>query len=92
MDPDLESPVFWSSFHTRLMVAIADTLAPELRPKYYIDVETRTYQDQDETKDELLVTIKERYLEVRELGSDTVITVIEVLSPTNKHKGKGQSL
>lgn len=135
MDPYLESPIFWSSFHTRLMVAIADTLAPELRPKYYIDVETRTYQDQDETKDELLVgipdaavlgvnipkqkseklkldlnvgatltssrpqsialpmpvTIKERYLEVRELGNDSVITVIEVLSPKNKRKGKGRT-
>lgn len=133
MDPYLESPIFWSSFHTRLLVAIADALAPQLRPKYYIDVETRTYQDQDETRDELLVgipdatvlavnaskqksekqqielaatltqkrpqfialpmpvTIKERYLEVRELGSDIVIAVIEVLSPKNKQKGKGRT-
>lgn len=133
MDPYLESPVFWSSFHTRLLVAIADTLTPQLRPKYYVDVETRTYQDQDEARDELLIgipdaailtasaskqksellqielgatltqkrpqsialpmpiTIKERYLEVRELGSDTVIAVIEVLSPRNKQKGKGRT-
>jgi hypothetical protein len=36
------------------------------------------------------VEIRERYLEVRELGTDTVITVIELLSPSNKRPGKGQ--
>jgi len=55
MNPYLEHPAFWSSFHTRLLVAIADTLAPDLRPNYYIEVETRIYQDQDE--DEVLVAI-----------------------------------
>ncbi|MBD2771023.1 DUF4058 family protein [Iningainema sp. BLCCT55] len=129
MNPYLEQPAFWSSFHTRLLVAIADTLAPKLLPNYYIEVETRIYQDQDE--DEVLVglpdatvlmalskparvelqkdtgtliqkrpqsitlpmpiTVKERYLEVREMGSDAVITVIEVLSPKNKQKGKGRT-
>ena len=101
-----------------------------MRPKYYIEVETRTYQDLD--NDEVLVgipdatvlkansshsvseklqpeigttltqkrpqsivlpmpiTVKERYLEVREIGSNTVITVIEVLSPKNKQKGSGR--
>jgi hypothetical protein len=33
---------------------------------------------------------KERYLEVRESGTDAVITVIEVLSPKNKRKGDGR--
>lgn len=131
MNPYLEHPAFWSSFHTRLLVAIADAVAPQLRPKYYIEVETRTYQDRD--GDEVLVgipdatvlkasssnsvteklepetastltqkrpqsialpmpiTVKERYLEVREIGSDTVITVIEVLSPKNKQKGSGRT-
>jgi Protein of unknown function (DUF4058) len=134
MNPYLEYPAFWSSFHTRLLVAIADALAPDLRPKYYIEVETRTYQDLDDNEDELLigipdaavlsasslnpsteniqldpgstltqkrpqpitlpmpVTVKERYLEVRELGSDAVITVIEVLSPKNKQKGMGRTI
>ncbi|MEI2577297.1 DUF4058 family protein [Scytonema sp. PRP1] len=130
MNPYLEQPAFWSSFHTRLMVAIADTVAPQLRPNYYIEVETRTYQDQEEPEEILVgipdaavlaarsidqleplrvesgatltqkrprsiflppTTIKERYLEVREVGTDTVITVIEVLSPKNKQKGKGRT-
>lgn len=131
MNPYLEHPTFWSSFHTRLMVAIADTVAPQLRPNYYIEVETRTYQDQEEPEEILVgipdaavltarsigqseplrvesgatltqkrprsivlpqpTTIKERYLEVREVGTDTVVTVIEVLSPKNKQKGKGRT-
>ncbi len=130
MDPYLEQSAFWSSFHSRLIVAIADYIAPQIMPKYYVEVETRTYSD---TADgELLVGIpdavvfssvnnsslpqntedqpssiailsrpqqvqlptglelKERYLEVRELGTDAVITVIELLSPKNKRIGKGR--
>ena len=134
MDPYLEQPTFWSSFHSRLIVALADALAPQLRPSYYVEVETRVYTD---TADggELLVgipdavvlsgrptpvapemstanrggmiavqpppqqvtlpvptEIKERYLEVREVGSNAVITVVEVLSPKNKRPGQGRTL
>jgi len=133
MDPYLEQPTFWSSFHSRLMVALADALAPQLRPRYYVEVETRTYTDTPDDG-ELLVgipdavviskkqtalpsetttwgeeaavvlqpkpqkvtlpmptEIKERYLEVREVGSDAVITVVELLSPKNKRQGKGRN-
>ncbi len=60
MNPYLESPAIWSSFHMRLLVAIADTLAPALRPNYYIEVETRTYREQENgeaEEDELLIGI-----------------------------------
>lgn len=113
-------------------MAIADTLAPALLPNYYIEVETRTYTEQGDEEDDLLIgipdaavlsatstasvqrnqlsegeltlaqrpqsialpmptTVKERYLEVREIGSEAVITVIEVLSPKNKRKGQGRT-
>jgi Protein of unknown function (DUF4058) len=129
IDPYLEQPAFWSSFHARLIVAIADALAPYLLPTYYIEVETRTYSEESES--ELLIgipdaviyasaenrsrsdkaaldstialqarpqrvqlptgiEIRERYLEVRELGTDAVITVVELLSPKNKRNGKGR--
>lgn len=55
MDPYLEQSAFWSSFHTRLIVAIADALATDLRPKYYIEVETRSYLNTPEG--ELLIGI-----------------------------------
>ncbi len=128
MDPYLEDPIFWSSFHNRFLVAIADTIAPHLQPKYYVEIEARTYLDDGE--DDILVGIpdtvvlarsqqsrtliapsststavqtkpqkvqipvelerKERYLQVRELGTDAVITTIELLSPTNKRTGEGR--
>ncbi|NJR51711.1 MAG: DUF4058 family protein [Leptolyngbyaceae cyanobacterium CSU_1_3] len=130
MNPYLEQPVFWSEFHNRLIVAISDALTPQLRPKYYVAVETRTYTD-DDTDEELLVgvpdalvlsatptliaplpptatgvavharpiqvtlpmpeVVRERYLEVREVGTDAVVTVVELLSPKNKRKGQGRT-
>jgi len=131
MDPYLEQPAFWSSFHSRLIVAIADTIEPQLSPQYYVEVETRTYQSDDSedglligipdaivfsgqsntpTTEELLtddrsvatqcrpervavpmpIAVNERYLEVREVVTDEVITVIELLSPKNKRAGDGR--
>lgn len=43
MDPYLEQPAFWSSFHSRLIVAVADAIEAMLDPHYYVEVETRTY-------------------------------------------------
>jgi Protein of unknown function (DUF4058) len=126
MDPYLEDPIFWSSFHSRFLVAIADAITPQVIPKYYVEIEARTYIDNGE--DDILIGIpdavvlanktqalaqssptatavqvrpqrvrvpmalelKERYLQVRELGTDAVITVIELLSPKNKRAGKGR--
>jgi len=34
--------------------------------------------------------VREAYLEVRQVGSDEVITVLEILSPTNKRPGEGR--
>ena len=36
--------------------------------------------------------VKEHYLEVREVATKELITVIEVLSPANKRSGKGRSI
>jgi Protein of unknown function (DUF4058) len=127
MDPYLEKPAFWASFHSRMIVALADAIAPSILPRYYIEVEARTYGDEvlvgipdavvlsrvsrvldkidrvapvgspvalanRPQQVELPVgdLVKERYLEVREVGSDRVITVIELLSPKNKRAGKGR--
>ncbi len=34
--------------------------------------------------------VREAYLEIHQVGIDEVITVLEVLSPTNKHPGEGR--
>src|ERR1043166_6088083 len=42
MDPYLERARVWEEVHTRLIVAIADALGPQVRPKYRVGVEQRT--------------------------------------------------
>ncbi len=44
MDPYLEHPDFWPEVHSRLIVAIADTLVPQVRPKYRVAIEKRVYE------------------------------------------------
>ena len=44
MDPYLEHPDFWPEVHNRLIVAIADFLVPQVRPKYRVAIEKRIYE------------------------------------------------
>jgi hypothetical protein len=126
MNPYLEQPAFWSSVHSRLIVALADAVAPQILPNYYIEVETRTYSEDTELligiPDAVFLTkpkteklprsaspavalqnrpqivqipisseVKERYLEVCDTATNSVVTVIELLSPVNKRSGKGRA-
>lgn len=127
MDPYIEQPALWSSFHSRLIVALADAIEQTLSDQYYVEVEARTYLD-DGTEGVLIgipdaaivvgqsraitppqsssvstqvrpqqvtlpmsVMVKERYLEVRDVATHDVITVIELLSPKNKRSGEGRA-
>ena len=128
MDPYLEHPSAWPNVHHRLITAIADSLAPQLLPKYQVLIEERVYQTIG--TDSLLVgipdaaikrtqatsvprktnvavsnvptqpiavmlpmpeKIRQGHLEVRDITTSEVVTVIEVLSPTNKRPGEGRS-
>jgi hypothetical protein len=80
MDPYLEHPSAWANIHHRLITAIADDLAPQLLPKYQILVEERVDQE----------AVRQKHLEVREIATGPVVTVIEVLSPVNKRSGQGR--
>lgn len=130
MDPFVEQPAYWASFHSRLIVALANAIEVGLSQEYYVEVEVRSYLSEgdesllvgipdavvftDSTADKadseslpqatvatlpkpqrvtvpMPETVKERYLELREVGSNRVITVIEVLSPKNKRPGKGRN-
>jgi hypothetical protein len=42
MDPWLEHPDLWPDVHTRLILAISDSLMPRIRPRYVARVEART--------------------------------------------------
>ena len=126
VDPYLEHPETFPEVHHRLITAIADALAPSIRPKYRVAIEKRTYFSEPEESltvaipdvavysassvkhptsstatlpkcsEPTTVTLpmpeetREGYLEIREVGTGDVITVVEILSPKNKRAGKGR--
>jgi len=47
MNPYLENPTTWSNVHSRLIVALANLLGPQIRPKYRVVVEEAVYQRDD---------------------------------------------
>ena len=59
MNPWLEDPRIWRNVHQSLITALRDLLAPQLEPRYFVDVETHTYIS---TAPNLL--IQTRYLDV----------------------------
>lgn len=128
MDPYLEHPALWEDVHTRLIVAIADALGPQVRPHYRVAVERRIYlavfapeeyelvgkpdvvisgphQKQTSSPIPAIATrvmprigelvmpdeVVERYLEIRDVVTGEVVTVLELLSPTNKLTREGRS-
>jgi hypothetical protein len=125
MDPYLEHPGLWSDVHYRLIIALADTLGPQIRPRYVVRVDIRTYRDAVSGLELIgrpdvdvshvlreqavstyrtavppqprLVTvpvtdiIRQGYLQVKDVASGDVITVIEILSPANKRPGRNRS-
>ena len=121
MNPWLENPAVWKGIHQRLITALADVLAPQLEPRYFVGVETHTYISTSPTvpiqtrypdlsvlttreatvaytttRDEAMPLVidlplpepyEEPYLEVRLVPDGKVVTVIELLSHTNKRAG-----
>ncbi|MBP0017168.1 MAG: DUF4058 family protein [Cyanobacteria bacterium SBLK] len=58
IDPYLEHPNFWSEVHNFLIVAIAHSLIPQVRPKYRVAIEKRIDEVSDRNgSDSLLVGI-----------------------------------
>ena len=46
IDPYLESPELWPDAHNGLIASLRDELSPQLRPRYYVALEERTYLEE----------------------------------------------
>jgi hypothetical protein len=133
MDAYLEGRNVWPGLHHRLITTIGDSLAPQVAPAYYVDVEERTYivevdvdfliprekfvgrpdiaiitaPSEAEILDDgrtataftsaaqtvtlpMYEKVREGYLTIRDAQRHAVVTVIEVLSPSNKAPGAGR--
>src|SRR5438270_523545 len=100
MDPYLEAPWIWPDVHHGFISGIRAALNPRLRPGYVARVELRVYiSDDDDPGREALVPdlhivttlmdeeIEEAFLKVIHVETESLVTLIEVLSPTNKIRG-----
>ncbi|MCA9952201.1 MAG: DUF4058 family protein [Anaerolineales bacterium] len=85
MDPYLEAPSVWPGVHAAMIPYMQEALQPQLRPKYIARIEERV---------QLVATLdeayRELYIEIVARESGDVVTLIELLSPTNK-VGDGRS-
>jgi len=82
MNPYLENPELWSEVHSRLIVAIADAIAPQLRPKYRVAVEKRVYQMTDDNS--VLVGIPDVVVGRSLTSTEKELSNIAVASPPAK--------
>jgi hypothetical protein len=99
MDPYLESPSLWPDVHNRLINIFAEQISSLLPPRYVAELETQLVID-DRINDPISavpdVTITETKpaptritsIYVKRIEGDELVTIIELLSPSNKRHGK----
>jgi Protein of unknown function (DUF4058) len=79
MNPYLENSELWPEVHSRLIVAIADALNPQLMPKYRAAIDRRVYDL--EREDALLIGIPDVTVEQRSRFESTAKNTVAVMSP-----------
>ena len=90
-NPYLEHPAIWPEIHHWLIISLASYLSPQLRLHYRVAVATMQYKNKPQhVTVPVAETVKQGYLEVREVLTGQVITAVEILSPVNKRMGKGR--
>src|SRR5258708_6227347 len=92
MDPFLEDETLWPSFHHQLVMCLYQVLLPGLVDRYRARVAQRTYT----TEQALFTSVvreehQEDYIEVRQRGDGRLVTLLDVVSPTNKTTGSGRT-
>jgi hypothetical protein len=93
MDPFLEEDKLWPSFQHHLVMCLYQILLPGLVDRYRARVGQRSYV----TEQALFTSVireqhQEEFLEVRQRTDGKLITLVEVVSPTNKLIPSGRQL
>ena len=91
MDPFLEDEKLWALFHTHLVHSLHQLLLPGLMDRYRAKIAERHYL----LEQALFTSIvreehREPYLEVRQRSDGRLITIVDVVSPTNKTSCAGR--
>jgi hypothetical protein len=91
MNPYFEQTDFWHDFQGEFLVTLRHQLAPQIAPKYIIQLREHIYiHDVPPAEAGFLTKVAEkvRFLEIRECEGRELIAVIELLSPFNKQPGR----
>jgi hypothetical protein len=91
MDPYLEDEKLWPAFHHQLVSCLYQVLLPGLVDRYRARVGQRLYF----TEQALFTSVlreehHEEYIEIRQRSDGRVVTLLEVVSPTNKTTAAGR--
>src|SRR5205807_36956 len=91
MDPYLETPSLWRSFHRELIAQLVDSLVPMLPDHLRVHPAGRghTAESPQRTPEEE-ATCQEEYIEIREGASGSLVTLIQVVAPSNKESWLGR--
>lgn len=92
MDPYLEVAPFWLELHQQFVAALYQGLAPALADRYRAKVSTRKYA----IELVLFTSIRkeeqtEPFIEIRNRADNKPITLIDLVSPTNKTTADGRA-
>lgn len=82
MGPYLDASDIWPGIHPSFIVYLRDHLQPRLRPRYLTAIEARVFVEGPLHEPD--ITILDRR------SGQRGVTVIEVVSPTNKYAGPGR--
>jgi hypothetical protein len=83
MNPYFERSTNWLDFHTEFLTSLRRLLVPQVTPKYFVQLDEHVYIHDASEHD--LEGIP--FLEIRDRENRELITVIELLSPSNKRPG-----
>lgn len=92
MDPYLEDDAVWPVFHHQLVMCLYQILLPGLVDRYRARVNQRHYV----TEQALFTSVvreehHEDYIEIRQRSDGRLITLVDVVSPTNKLNTAGRT-
>ncbi len=92
MDPYLEDAKRWPTFHQQFISALSDALQPALSDKYRLRLGNRHYEIEQVLFTSILKEqMQEPFLEIRQKSSsDKLVTLIELISPTNRTHPEGK--
>ena len=91
MDPYLEDGPLWPAFHHQLVTSLYQILLPGLVDRYRARITPRHYT----TEQPLFTSIMreehhEEYIEIRQRNDGRLVTLVDVVSPTNKLTDSGR--